>query len=83
MLLAEMVVLSIGEEVVKSDLMNIVGGNGESIPRFKLVETVRAEIENVLYNRGLEVEFRENEIVITQAPQDRSGEYDESYRPRA
>jgi hypothetical protein len=69
--------------VVKSDLMNIVGGNGENIPRYKLVETVRADIGNALHNRGLEVEFRKDAIVITQAPQDRSGEYEESYRPRA
>jgi len=70
------------KKIVKSDLMNIVGGDGESIPVSKLVPAVRARIENALDARGLEAEFTKKEIVIKNAPADRSQEYDASYRPR-
>jgi len=70
-------------DVIKESIIKIVGGDGESIPVFKLVPTIRAEIQDVLNVRGLECVFENGELVIIKIHEDRSDEYDARYRAGA
>ena len=66
------------KEAVRKEIAEIIG-NPDQMPRNMDTSAIRAKISNVLKSRGLQAEFKDEEVVITEGEKDITGEYYEDW----